>query len=159
MFSYWYNSCMASRLLYGCLGDDHQSESMLREMSHMKMQAPVDRGFMKDCFTKTLHFRRREPVCSSFLIVPIFLLLFSLVTPALSIHMESIDSHSEFSCEPIRLRMCQDLPYNTTFMPNLLNHYDQQTAALAMEVGCLCVIQALYALCACECSTALWEIE
>uniref|UniRef100_A0A8C9Y9H7 Frizzled-3 n=1 Tax=Sander lucioperca TaxID=283035 RepID=A0A8C9Y9H7_SANLU len=42
-------------------------------------------------------------------------------------------NHSEFSCEPIRLRMCQDLPYNTTFMPNLLNHYDQQTAALAME--------------------------
>ncbi|KAM9817523.1 LOW QUALITY PROTEIN: frizzled-3-like [Neosynchiropus ocellatus] len=29
--------------------------------------------------------------------------------------------------------MCQDLPYNATFMPNLLNHYDQQTAALAME--------------------------
>lgn len=42
--------------------------------------------------------------------------------------------HSLFSCEPIILRMCQDLPYNTTFMPNLLNHYDQQTAALAMEV-------------------------
>ncbi|XP_062474562.1 frizzled-3 isoform X3 [Pezoporus occidentalis] len=41
--------------------------------------------------------------------------------------------HSLFSCEPIILRMCQDLPYNTTFMPNLLNHYDQQTAALAME--------------------------
>uniref|UniRef100_H3DK12 Frizzled-3 n=1 Tax=Tetraodon nigroviridis TaxID=99883 RepID=H3DK12_TETNG len=48
------------------------------------------------------------------------------------IRMESTESHSEFSCEPIRLRMCQDLPYNTTFMPNLLNHYDQQTAALAM---------------------------
>ncbi|MED6282769.1 hypothetical protein CHARACLAT_001701 [Characodon lateralis] len=48
--------------------------------------------------------------------------------------MESAESHSEFSCEPIRLRMCQDLPYNTTFMPNLLNHYDQQTAALAMEI-------------------------
>ncbi|XP_016381900.1 frizzled-3-like isoform X1 [Sinocyclocheilus rhinocerous] len=29
--------------------------------------------------------------------------------------------------------MCQGLAYNTTFMPNLLNHYDQQTAALAME--------------------------
>ncbi|KAJ7427109.1 hypothetical protein WISP_09612 [Willisornis vidua] len=41
--------------------------------------------------------------------------------------------HSLFSCEPIVLRMCQDLPYNSTFMPNLLNHYDQQTAALAME--------------------------
>ncbi|XDB55338.1 hypothetical protein AB1E18_008804 [Capra hircus] len=24
--------------------------------------------------------------------------------------------------------MCQDLPYNTAFTPNLLNHYDQQTA-------------------------------
>uniref|UniRef100_A0A8C6SL99 Frizzled-3 n=1 Tax=Neogobius melanostomus TaxID=47308 RepID=A0A8C6SL99_9GOBI len=47
--------------------------------------------------------------------------------------MSACSSHSEFSCEPIRLRMCQDLPYNTTFMPNLLNHYDQQTAALAME--------------------------
>ncbi|KAG8542154.1 hypothetical protein GDO81_027305 [Engystomops pustulosus] len=41
--------------------------------------------------------------------------------------------HSLFACEPIILRMCQDLPYNSTFMPNLLNHYDQQTAALAME--------------------------
>ena len=36
--------------------------------------------------------------------------------------------------EPITLRMCQDVPYNTAFMPNLLNHYDQQMAALAMEV-------------------------
>uniref|UniRef100_A0A8C7FIR8 Frizzled-3 n=1 Tax=Oncorhynchus kisutch TaxID=8019 RepID=A0A8C7FIR8_ONCKI len=42
-------------------------------------------------------------------------------------------SHSTFTCEPVGLRMCQDLPYNATFMPNLLNHYDQQTAALAME--------------------------
>ncbi|XP_053722541.1 frizzled-3-like isoform X3 [Synchiropus splendidus] len=50
-----------------------------------------------------------------------------------SIQLEPIPSHSQFSCEPIRLRMCQDLPYNSTFMPNLLNHYDQQTAALAME--------------------------
>uniref|UniRef100_A0A8C6M157 FZ domain-containing protein n=1 Tax=Nothobranchius furzeri TaxID=105023 RepID=A0A8C6M157_NOTFU len=29
--------------------------------------------------------------------------------------------------------MCQGLSYNSTFMPNVLNHYDQQTAALAME--------------------------
>ncbi|KAJ3606780.1 hypothetical protein NHX12_026299 [Muraenolepis orangiensis] len=42
-------------------------------------------------------------------------------------------SHSMFTCEPITLRMCQGLPYNATFMPNALNHYDQQTAALAME--------------------------
>uniref|UniRef100_A0A672S7Q4 Frizzled-3 n=1 Tax=Sinocyclocheilus grahami TaxID=75366 RepID=A0A672S7Q4_SINGR len=51
----------------------------------------------------------------------------------LGIHMDSVGSHSMFTCESIGLRMCQDLPYNTTFMPNLLNHYDQQTAALAME--------------------------
>ncbi|XP_041814616.1 frizzled-3a [Chelmon rostratus] len=44
-----------------------------------------------------------------------------------------IGSHSLFTCEPITLRMCQGLPYNSTFMPNVLNHYDQQTAALAME--------------------------
>ncbi|XP_017331803.1 frizzled-3b isoform X1 [Ictalurus punctatus] len=51
-----------------------------------------------------------------------------------AILMDSVESHSTFTCEPIGLRMCQDLPYNTTFMPNLLNHYDQQTAALAMEL-------------------------
>ncbi|CAL8364642.1 unnamed protein product, partial [Gadus morhua 'NCC'] len=61
------------------------------------------------------------------------LLLLLLVPPSLSIQTERAESHDEFSCEPIGLRMCQDLPYNTTFMPNLLNHYDQQTAALAME--------------------------
>ncbi|XP_016129572.1 frizzled-3-like [Sinocyclocheilus grahami] len=57
----------------------------------------------------------------------------SLFTGSLGIHMDSVGSHSMFTCESIGLRMCQDLPYNTTFMPNLLNHYDQQTAALAME--------------------------
>ncbi|XP_029569719.1 frizzled-3 [Salmo trutta] len=61
------------------------------------------------------------------------LFLWSLCSPCLSIHAETAESHSMFTCEPIGLRMCQDLPYNTTFMPNLLNHYDQQTAALAME--------------------------
>uniref|UniRef100_A0A4W5MM54 Frizzled-3 n=1 Tax=Hucho hucho TaxID=62062 RepID=A0A4W5MM54_9TELE len=61
------------------------------------------------------------------------LFLWSLCSSCLSIHAETAESHSTFTCEPIGLRMCQDLPYNTTFMPNLLNHYDQQTAALAME--------------------------
>ncbi|XP_073683640.1 frizzled-3-like [Garra rufa] len=61
------------------------------------------------------------------------LVLLSLFTSSLGIHMDSVGSHSMFTCESIGLRMCQDLPYNTTFMPNLLNHYDQQTAALAME--------------------------
>ncbi|KAK6295437.1 hypothetical protein J4Q44_G00346630 [Coregonus suidteri] len=60
-----------------------------------------------------------------------------LMAPAVvveAIPMESAaGSHSMFTCEPITLRMCQGLLYNSTFMPNLLNHYDQQTAALAME--------------------------
>uniref|UniRef100_A0A4W5RL91 Frizzled-3 n=1 Tax=Hucho hucho TaxID=62062 RepID=A0A4W5RL91_9TELE len=60
-----------------------------------------------------------------------------LMAPAVvveAIPMESAaGSHSMFTCEPTTLRMCQGLPYNSTFMPNLLNHYDQQTAALAME--------------------------
>ncbi|CAL8378895.1 unnamed protein product [Arctogadus glacialis] len=61
------------------------------------------------------------------------LLLLLLVPPSLGIQTERAESHDEFSCEPIGLRMCQGLAYNSTFMPNLLNHYDQQTAALAME--------------------------
>ncbi|XP_030627708.1 frizzled-3a [Chanos chanos] len=59
--------------------------------------------------------------------------LVSMLTAGMAINMEATGSHSMFTCEPITLRMCQGLSYNTTFMPNLLNHYDQQTAALAME--------------------------
>lgn len=118
-----------------------------------KMQTPVGGGCMKDWCSKTkttaAYHRQRDPLCVSVLLIYISPILFALVTPALSIHMEAIESHSEFTCEPIRLRMCQDLPYNTTFMPNLLNHYDQQTAALAMEVGLfvVCVIQPVHVVC------------
>ncbi|CAM4689557.1 hypothetical protein PO909_010402 [Leuciscus waleckii] len=59
--------------------------------------------------------------------------LYSMLTVCMAINLEAPGSHSMFTCEPITLRMCQGLSYNTTFMPNLLNHYDQQTAALAME--------------------------
>lgn len=112
---------MSSGLSSDRLGDKKGTRlSHCGKMFNIQIQAAVGRGCIRDWF--------------SLYLIPILLLL---VTPALSIHMESIESHSEFSCEPIRLRMCQDLPYNTTFMPNLLNHYDQQTAALAMEVSCL----------------------
>ncbi|KAM8846529.1 frizzled-3a isoform 1-T1 [Synchiropus picturatus] len=58
----------------------------------------------------------------------------SMLAVCVAIPMDAAaGSHSLFTCEPITLRMCQDLPYNSTFMPNALNHYDQQTAALAME--------------------------
>ncbi|KAK7133711.1 hypothetical protein R3I94_015540 [Phoxinus phoxinus] len=59
--------------------------------------------------------------------------LYSMLTVCTAINLEAPGSYSMFTCEPITLRMCQGLSYNTTFMPNLLNHYDQQTAALAME--------------------------
>nr|XP_040024152.1 frizzled-3-like [Gasterosteus aculeatus aculeatus]XP_040024160.1 frizzled-3-like [Gasterosteus aculeatus aculeatus]XP_040024168.1 frizzled-3-like [Gasterosteus aculeatus aculeatus] len=136
MLSFKKNSRMSSGLSSGCLGDDRVIRlSRCGEMSNIRMLAPVGRGFTNDRVPKTakIHCRQRVPICFSTLLVPFVLLLFSVVTPAVSIHMDSMESHSEFSCEPIRLRMCQDLPYNTTFMPNLLNHYDQQTAALAME--------------------------
>lgn len=124
---------MSSGLSSDRLGDKKGTRlSHCGEMFHIKNQAAVGRGCIKDWF--------------SLFLIPTLLLL---VTPALSIHMESIESHSEFSCEPIRLRMCQDLPYNTTFMPNLLNHYDQQTAALAMEVSCLHVSFRQWCVCVC----------
>lgn len=65
----------------------------------------------------------------------LWVLSVSMLTACVAIPMDAAaGSHSLFTCEPITLRMCQGLPYNATFMPNILNHYDQQTAALAMEV-------------------------
>nr|XP_061796049.1 frizzled-3-like [Nerophis lumbriciformis] len=95
----------------------------------------MQESFKRECmgYYKTAPISIRQNVCLAHFPIPLFLLILLTTSPARSIHMEAIESHSEFSCEPIRLRMCQDLPYNTTFMPNLLNHYDQQTAALAME--------------------------
>ncbi|XP_038583220.1 frizzled-3a [Micropterus salmoides] len=64
----------------------------------------------------------------------LWVLSVSMLTVCVAIPMDAAaGSHSMFTCEPITLRMCQGLPYNSTFMPNVLNHYDQQTAALAME--------------------------
>lgn len=65
----------------------------------------------------------------------LWVLSVSMLTVCVAIPMDTAaGSHSLFTCEPITLRMCQGLSYNSTFMPNVLNHYDQQTAALAMEV-------------------------
>uniref|UniRef100_UPI00398F7B00 LOW QUALITY PROTEIN: frizzled-6-like n=1 Tax=Pristiophorus japonicus TaxID=55135 RepID=UPI00398F7B00 len=41
--------------------------------------------------------------------------------------------HSLFTCEPITIHRCDGLPYNMTFFPNKLEHYDQDIAAVAME--------------------------
>jgi len=81
----------------------------------------------------------RLPGLASLLYGPVMDLLWvfsvSMLTACVAIPMDAVaGSHSLFTCEPITLRMCQGLSYNSTFMPNIMNHYDQQTAALAMEV-------------------------
>ncbi|KAK7071108.1 hypothetical protein SK128_012839, partial [Halocaridina rubra] len=36
-------------------------------------------------------------------------------------------------CEPIRISLCRDLPYNTTMMPNSMNHNSQEEAGLEVH--------------------------
>ncbi|XP_047484224.1 frizzled-1-like [Penaeus chinensis] len=36
-------------------------------------------------------------------------------------------------CEPITIRLCKDIQYNSTIMPNLLNHHDQEEAGLEVH--------------------------
>lgn len=44
-------------------------------------------------------------------------------------------AHSLFTCEPIKVHRCLGVPYNTTFFPNMMEHYDQDVAASSMEVS------------------------
>lgn len=46
----------------------------------------------------------------------------------------SCSAHSLFTCEPIRVHRCLGMPYNMTFFPNMMDHYDQDIAAAIMEV-------------------------
>ena len=41
-----------------------------------------------------------------------------------------LTSHGK--CEPIRVPMCKDMPYNETIVPNLLNHQSQDDAGLEL---------------------------
>ncbi|XP_064194113.1 frizzled-6 [Anguilla rostrata] len=41
--------------------------------------------------------------------------------------------HSDFTCEPIRVPRCLNMPYNMTYFPNMMEHYDQDIAASKME--------------------------
>uniref|UniRef100_A0A3B5QFN6 Frizzled-6 n=1 Tax=Xiphophorus maculatus TaxID=8083 RepID=A0A3B5QFN6_XIPMA len=45
----------------------------------------------------------------------------------------SCGSHSLFTCEPIKVHRCLGMPYNMTFFPNMMDHYDQEIAASKME--------------------------
>lgn len=48
----------------------------------------------------------------------------------------SCSAHSLFTCEPIKVHRCMGMPYNVTFFPNMMEHYDQDIAASHMEVSC-----------------------
>lgn len=47
----------------------------------------------------------------------------------------SCSAHSLFTCEPIKVHRCLGMPYNMTFFPNMMDHYDQDIAATYMEVS------------------------
>lgn len=51
----------------------------------------------------------------------------------ISVMTDSCTSHSSFTCEPVRVQWCHGMPYNSTFFPNMLEHYDQDIAASMME--------------------------
>ncbi|NWI76295.1 FZD6 protein, partial [Dryoscopus gambensis] len=44
-----------------------------------------------------------------------------------------VQGHSLFTCEPITISRCSGMPYNMTFFPNIMGHYDQDTAARKMD--------------------------
>ncbi|XP_029928525.1 frizzled-6 [Myripristis murdjan] len=52
---------------------------------------------------------------------------------ALLIGVGSCSAHSLFTCEPIKVHRCLGMPYNMTFFPNMMEHYDQDIAASKME--------------------------
>ncbi|KAF6728141.1 Frizzled-6 [Oryzias melastigma] len=49
------------------------------------------------------------------------------------IWVRSCQAHSFFTCEPIKVHRCMGMPYNMTFFPNMMEHYDQEIAASKME--------------------------
>lgn len=60
--------------------------------------------------------------------------IFVLLT--LSLILNLTHGHSLFTCEPITIPRCSGMAYNMTFFPNVMGHYDQQTAAARMGVSC-----------------------
>ncbi|XP_016330621.1 frizzled-6-like isoform X2 [Sinocyclocheilus anshuiensis] len=47
--------------------------------------------------------------------------------------LDSCMSHTSFTCEPVHVQWCHSMPYNSTFFPNMLEHYDQDIAAVKMK--------------------------
>ncbi|XP_048363716.1 frizzled-6 isoform X2 [Sphaerodactylus townsendi] len=51
----------------------------------------------------------------------VYLLTWSLI-------LKLICGHSPFTCEPITVPRCSEMAYNMTYFPNIMGHYDQDTA-------------------------------
>ncbi|XP_030641164.1 frizzled-6 [Chanos chanos] len=64
--------------------------------------------------------------------VPLSVLAPSLLWFCLTV-LGSGQAHSLFTCEPIMVQWCHSMPYNKTFFPNMLDHYDQDIAAEEMR--------------------------
>ncbi|KAH1177220.1 frizzled-6 isoform X2 [Mauremys mutica] len=56
----------------------------------------------------------------------VFFVIYSLI-------LTLIQGHSLFTCEPITVSRCTGMTYNMTFFPNMMGHYDQDTAAVQIE--------------------------
>lgn len=52
-----------------------------------------------------------------------------------SLFLALVRGHSLFTCEPITIDRCSGMPYNMTFFPNIMGHYDQDTAARKIDVS------------------------
>uniref|UniRef100_A0A674I7F4 Frizzled-6 n=1 Tax=Terrapene triunguis TaxID=2587831 RepID=A0A674I7F4_9SAUR len=59
----------------------------------------------------------------------VFFVIYSLI-------LTLIQGHSLFTCEPITVSRCTGMTYNMSFFPNMMGHYDQNTAAGQMKVSC-----------------------
>lgn len=53
-------------------------------------------------------------------------------------------AHSQFTCESVRVQWCHGMPYNMTFFPNMLEHYDQDIAVRKMQVRSSPLLRDLY---------------
>ena len=49
--------------------------------------------------------------------------------------LESSSAYSLFTCEPLKVHRCHGMPYNMTFFPNMMDHFDQDIAATNMKVS------------------------
>ncbi|TRY83303.1 hypothetical protein DNTS_006032 [Danionella cerebrum] len=59
--------------------------------------------------------------------------MWALLWMCVSVLQVCVASHSHFTCEPVHVQWCDQLHYNQTFFPNLMEHRDQETAAQNMQ--------------------------